>query len=427
MQSQSPCARASSARCSPAEHRRGGVAERRRSGERLDRLRFERLRGSQRRQRGTCRSISRPRRLRMRTTRILTCLQVHEHHRALETALANLKGSEEAPLFPTDYAANLNLAVLTALADAPDCAIFATHSHSITPQSLMAQGLPLEVHKSHNIFPICHTPSFPFITRHFLSLFFASRGASPSLVIYRHNDMGHLDECLLASRAPGELIVSDSLFSMDGNCTHVRELTRLAKTHGAVLLEDEAHATLVFGSRGGGLAVGLDIDLHVGTLSKAFDTHGGFVAFTAKLKGLLLAGARTAIYSTLCPCRSSWLRRWPCALQRIGCTRLWANVAASWAATGIKPASPIMPIVVGSEANALAMSAALLCDGFLVPAIIPLLCRGALRGLGSRSLRRTRWSKSTLWPPRSNAAARSRWPAERRRWRRGRRPHLANQ
>ena len=43
----------------------------------------------------------------MRTTRILTCLQVHEHHRALETALANLKGSEEAPLFPTDYAANL--------------------------------------------------------------------------------------------------------------------------------------------------------------------------------------------------------------------------------------------------------------------------------------------------------------------------------
>ena len=58
----------------------------------------------------------------MRTTRILTCLQVHEHHRALETALANLKGSEEAPLFPTDYAANL--AVLPALADAPDCAIF---------------------------------------------------------------------------------------------------------------------------------------------------------------------------------------------------------------------------------------------------------------------------------------------------------------
>ena len=244
----------------------------------------------------------------------------------------------------------------------------------------MAQGLPLEVHKSHNIFPIlCHTPSFPFIARHFLS-FFASRGASPSLVIYRHNDMGHLDECLLASRAPGELIVSDSLFSMDGNCTHVRELTRLAKTHGAVLLEDEAHATLVFGSRGGGLAVGLDIDLHVGTLSKAFDTHGGFGAFTAKLKGLLLAGARTAIYSTLCPCRSSWLRRWPCALQRIGCTRLWANVAASGAATGITPASPIMPIVVGSEANALAMSAALLCDGFLVPVSIPLIVpRGTAR------------------------------------------------
>ena len=167
---------------------------------------------------------------------------------------------------------------------------------------------------------------------------------------------------------------------MDGNCTHVRELTRLAKTHGAVLLQDEAHATLVFGSRGGGLAVGLDIDLHVGTLSKAFDTHGGFVAFTAKLKGLLLAGSRTAIYSTLCPCRSSWLRRWPCALQRIGCTRLWANVAASGAATGIKPASPIMPIVVGSEVNALAMSAALLCDGFLVPVSIPLTVpRGTAR------------------------------------------------
>jgi 8-amino-7-oxononanoate synthase len=306
-----------------------------------------------------------------------------EEHRALETALAKLKGSEEALLFPTGYAANL--AVLTALADAPDCAIFSdalNHASIIDGARLASRGAHTSLtqvshtslaHKSrtqvsHHRLPICHTPPFEFITR----VLSASRGAGASLVIYRHNDMGHLKECLLASRAPRKLIVSDSLFSMDGDCAHVRELSQLAKTHGALTVLDEAHATLVFGSRGGGLAEGLEIDMHVGTLSKAFGAHGGFVACTAKWKALLLSRARTAIYSTALPmpvvvAAATALRL---ATDRVR-ARLWANVAAFGAATGIKPTSPIVPIVVGSEANALAMSAALLRDGFLVPAIRP--------------------------------------------------------
>lgn len=104
-------------------------------------------------------------------------------HRALETAVAKLKNTEECLLFPSGYAANMS--VLNTLADAPECEIF---SDELNHASIVDGCL------------------------------LASRGRNrASMQIYRHNDLGHLDALLSASLAPRKLIISDSLFSMDGN------------------------------------------------------------------------------------------------------------------------------------------------------------------------------------------------------------------
>merc|ERR1740124_1971267 len=199
----------------------------------------------------------------------LVCGYTHAH-RELETALAALEQAEEALLFPTGYAANL--AVLGTFADSPQCAIF---SDELNHASIV-DGARL-----------------------------AARGAGASLHVYRHSDLEDLDRLLNASTAPRKIIVSDSLFSMDGDVADVLGLVRMRNQHGALLCLDEAHATLVFGENGGGVAesagVGAEVDLHVGTLSKAFGSHGGFVACSRAHKQLLLCRGRPAIYSTALP------------------------------------------------------------------------------------------------------------------------------
>ena len=270
----------------------------------------------------------------------LVCGYTHVH-RELETALAALEQAEEALLFPTGYAANL--AVLGAFADSPQCAIF---SDELNHASIV-DGARL-----------------------------ASRGAGASLHVYRHSDLDDLDRLLRASTAPRKLIVSDSLFSMDGDLADVRGLVRLRNRHGALLCLDEAHATLVFGERGGGLAesagVAAEVDLHVGTLSKAFGSFGGFVACSRAHKQLLLCRGRPAIYSTALPVPAvaAALASLKAATPELRAT-LWKRVETFGAASGLRPHSAIVPIVVGEEAAALTASARLLRQGLLVPAIRP--------------------------------------------------------
>lgn len=270
----------------------------------------------------------------------LVCGYTHMH-RELETALAALEQAEEALLFPTGYAANL--AVLGAFADSPQCAIF---SDELNHASIV-DGARL-----------------------------ASRGAGASLHVYRHSDLDDLDRLLRASTAPRKLIVSDSLFSMDGDLADVRGLVRMRNRHGALLCLDEAHATLVFGERGGGLAestgVAAEVDLHVGTLSKAFGSFGGFVACSRAHKQLLLCRGRPAIYSTALPVPAvaAALASLKAATPELRAT-LWKRVETFGAASGLRPHSAIVPIVVGEEVAALAASARLLRQGLLVPAIRP--------------------------------------------------------
>jgi len=152
----------------------------------------------------------------------------------------------------------------------------------------------------------------------------------------------------------------------------------LRERYGFLLALDEAHATLVCGHNGGGAAeaagVSCQVDLHIGTLSKAIGSHGGFVACSSTMKAWLLNAGRSYVYSTALPApvvaaataairvakRESWRQQ-----------HVWNCVHRFGARLGIPTQSPIIPIVIGSEADALRVSGALLQMGFHVPAIRP--------------------------------------------------------
>ena len=122
---------------------------------------------------------------------------------------------------------------------------------------------------------------------------------------YRHKDMNNLEIFLEKSKTNGrKIIVSDSIFSMDGDIAPIKDLVFLAEKYGALLIIDEAHALGVFG-RGGGICKALDIesqpDIILGTLSKAFGGYGGFAACTSIMRKYLINKARSFIYSTGLP------------------------------------------------------------------------------------------------------------------------------
>ncbi len=122
---------------------------------------------------------------------------------------------------------------------------------------------------------------------------------------YRHKDLNHLESLLKNSTVRGKrIIVSESLFSMDGDIAPVKGLAELAERFHAMLIIDEAHAIGIFG-RGGGICRTEDIDVHpdivVGTLSKALGGYGGFVACSPRIRHFLINRARSFIYSTGLP------------------------------------------------------------------------------------------------------------------------------
>jgi 8-amino-7-oxononanoate synthase len=122
---------------------------------------------------------------------------------------------------------------------------------------------------------------------------------------YRHKDMAHLEMFLKKSKTVGlKIIVSDSIFSMDGDIAPIKDLMSLAKKYGALLIIDEAHAIGVFG-RGGGICKELGAefqpDVILGTLSKAFGGYGGFVVCSSIMRKYLINKARSFIYSTGLP------------------------------------------------------------------------------------------------------------------------------
>jgi 8-amino-7-oxononanoate synthase len=264
-----------------------------------------------------------------------------EAHACLEEELAQLKGTEAAVLTPTGFAANL--CVLQALAG-EDVAIF---SDALNHASIV-DGCRLA-------------------------------GRSGAWVqVYRHGDASHLDELLAACSRPRRIIVTDAVFSMDGDVAPLAALVAVKRRHEALLVVDDAHGTLVYGATGAGVAehfgVSDGVDLHVGTLSKAFGAVGGFVAGSRPWCDWLVNRGRAQIYSTALPLPVVAAAR---AALRIAASepehrqRLWAHVARVGEALEVPCHSPIIAWVVGSPERALSASRALLEAGLHATAIRP--------------------------------------------------------
>ena len=247
-------------------------------------------------------------------------------HRDLEAALADWKGAERALLFPTGYAANLG--VLTTFGDGRARVCSDERNHA--------------------------------------SIVDGCRLARADVALWRHRDLDHLTALLAADSRPA-VVVTDSVFSMDGDVAPVEEIAELCRRRGALLVVDQAHAVLGPTPDLRGVE-----HLRVGTLSKALGSAGGFVAGSQPAIALLVNRARPAIYSTAMPPAVA-----AAALAALGVLRSSegdsrrARLRALVDRVAPGHPSPIVPVVLGSEERAVAASSALLERGLLVPAIRP--------------------------------------------------------
>ncbi|KAJ3676082.1 hypothetical protein LUZ60_003494 [Juncus effusus] len=276
------------------------------------------------------------------------------YHKMLESSLAELKKKEDCILCPTGFSANL--AFMSALGsitqlnspkpnDDNKIAIF---SDELNHASII-DGIRL-----------------------------VQKQNSAKVFVYRHCDIFHLDLLLSSCKMRRKVVITDSLFSMDGDFAPLIELVELKKKHGFLLAIDDAHATLICGQNGGGAAEQFkcekQIDICIGTLSKAVGCHGGFIACSKKWKKLIQSRGRSFIFSTSIPVpvaaaslvaihvgkREKWRRE-----------NVWRLVREFRTLTGINITSPIISIVVGNETAALSASRHMLESGFHVTAIRP--------------------------------------------------------
>jgi 8-amino-7-oxononanoate synthase len=246
-------------------------------------------------------------------------------HSQLERALADWKGTEKALLFPTGFAANLGVLSVFGTAGALICSDEFNHA----------------------------------------SIVDGCRIARADVAVYPHRDLGALESLLGGSRRP--IVVTDAVFSMDGDESPLREIARLCRRYEALLVVDEAHSVL-----GPQLSSAACEMIRVGTLSKFLGAMGGFAAGPAPLVDLLINRARPFIYTTASSPADAGA-----ALAAIGVVRseegarLRARLRAHIDRIAPGHPSPIVPVVIGGEDAALLASEELLRRGFLVPAIRP--------------------------------------------------------
>ncbi|MCD4824449.1 MAG: 8-amino-7-oxononanoate synthase [Phycisphaerae bacterium] len=267
-------------------------------------------------------------------------------HVELERALADFKGTEAAVVTPAGWMANH--AAVTTLVGPGDLILADKLNHA--------------------------------------SILVAATASGARLRTYHHCDTQRLETLLRRHRASHRrcLIVTDSLFSMDGDLAPLREIVRIKQQYDAQLLIDEAHATGVLGSGGQGagelLGVEGQIDVTVGTLSKAIGTAGGFVAGPDVLIRMIRNTAKSYIYTTAPPpaiCAAALaalkiIQTQPQRREKL--LQLAADFRDGLHAAGMDTrgsVSQIIPVVVGSAGEAVSLSEMLLEEGFFIPAIRP--------------------------------------------------------
>ncbi len=204
------------------------------------------------------------------------------------------------------------------------------------------------------------------------------------LLRYRHLDMGHLEELLEREReAPKKIVVTDSVFSMDGDVAPLARLVELGKAHGALVVVDEAHAVGVLG-QGKGLAAELGlsdlIDVHMGTLSKALGSQGGYIAGRVETIELLRNRGRSFVFSTALP--PAVLAASLAALRHVKANpkegaallRMAKDIRDHLNGLGfdtMHSTTQIIPVACGRNRVALHAQALLRAEGLLVAAVRP--------------------------------------------------------
>ena len=199
------------------------------------------------------------------------------------------------------------------------------------------------------------------------------------VIAFRHNDMAHLGELLEAERpgAKRALVATDGVFSMDGDLAPLDAISELCRRHDAWLLNDDAHGLgVVSGGRGSVAAFsGANVPLQMGTLSKALGSFGGYVCASQEVIDLIKTRARTLVYATGLPPASAAAAIAGLDLIEADpdfCTRPLDKARAFARAANLpEPQSAIVPVVIGTAADALKAQAELEAQGFLVVAIRP--------------------------------------------------------
>ena len=266
-------------------------------------------------------------------------------HEELEQEIARFKKTEGAVVFGSGYAANVG--VIQALAGKGDAVLSDELNHA--------------------------------------SIIDGCRLSQAEVKVYHHRDMEHLEALLSQVKScRRRLIVTDGVFSMDGDLAPLPDIVRLAERFEAIVMVDDAHATGVFGGRGAGTvdhySLGNRVQVQMGTLSKALGSSGAYVAGSLELIDYLRNKARSFIFSTAPPPAAAGAAL--AAIRLVGRqpeirTRLWRN--ARYLRTGLQqlgyrvPAedSPIIPVMIGDPSMTVCLSRALLEAGVFAPGIRP--------------------------------------------------------
>lgn len=276
----------------------------------------------------------------------------HPGYAELESELARFKRAEAALVFSSGYAAALG-----------------------TIPALVGDGDFVVMDK------LCHA-----------CLVDGAHLSGATLRVFPHNNLKRCGELLASCRksagAKGRvLLVTESLFSMDGDLAPLADLVELKRRHGAWLMVDEAHATGVLGKNGRGGAehfgVEGEVEISMGTLSKALGCAGGFIGGAKELREWLVNRARSLIFSTALP-------RGVCAAgaeavrvvreEPTSRAKLWENIRFLRDRLGRETVSPIIPIEIGDERRCVEAAEKLREAGFVVPAIrYPTVGRGKAR------------------------------------------------
>lgn len=269
----------------------------------------------------------------------------HHAHHALEEELADFTGRERALLFSTGYMANL--AVVTALTDRHDAVFGDKLNHA--------------------------------------SLIDAAQLSEARHIRYKHADSDALEIRLSSSTEKDKLVITDGVFSMDGNIAPIPDLVACCEKNSAWLVVDDAHGLGVLGNNGAGsleyFSMGSkEVPVLVGTLGKAFGTFGAFVAGSEELIETLIQNARSYIYTTALPIAVAEATRASLKIiqtdkeRREHLQSLIQRLRSGAEQLGL-PLMPsmtaIQPLVIGEAAQTVAMSDALLEQGILVTAMRP--------------------------------------------------------